>query len=187
MDLGLTPAAVLGQLDPRGRALVLAEATGFDMGVQRFCATILRPLIAQRFPGHPILIICDPAGVQRAQSDEKSAVDIIKALGFKVIPAKTNALAARINAVDDFLLRQVDGDAAILVDPRCTALKAAMMGGYRFKMRKVSQEYEEAPEKNKHSHIADALQYFALHTNSSYGVPVRQLRKVEMAKLTAWV
>jgi hypothetical protein len=186
MDLGLTPAAVIGQLDPRGRALVLAEATGFDMGVQRFCATILRPLLAQRFPGHPVLIVCDPAGVQRAQSDEKSAVDIIKALGFKVVPAKTNALAARINAVDDFLLRQVDGSAAILIDPRCTALKAALIGGYRFKLRKQSQEYEEAPEKNKHSHIADALQYFALHTNASYGAPVRAARRVEVQRMHAW-
>lgn len=187
MDLGLTPAAVVGQLDPRGRALVLAEATGFDMGVQRFCATLLRPLLAQRFPGHPIMVVCDPAGVQRAQSDEKSAVDIIKAMGFKVIPAKTNAITARINAVDDYLLRQVDGDAALLIDPRCSALKAAMMGGYRYRLKKQSGEFEESPEKNKHSHIADALQYFALHTNASYGGRVSTLRRVETARIGGWI
>jgi len=38
MDLGLTPAAVIGQQDPRGRALVFDEAVSFDMGVQRFYA-----------------------------------------------------------------------------------------------------------------------------------------------------
>ena len=36
IDLGLTPAAVIGQQDPRGRVLILDEAVSFDMGIQRF-------------------------------------------------------------------------------------------------------------------------------------------------------
>jgi hypothetical protein len=51
----------------------------FDMGIQRFVRTMLKPLLYERFPGAPILIVVDPAGVQRAQTDERSAVDIIKA------------------------------------------------------------------------------------------------------------
>ena len=132
MDLGLTPAAVLGQLDPRGRFLVLAEAVSFDMGVQRFTRTLLKPLLAELFPGFPVLVVTDPAGTQRAQTDEKSAVDIIRAERLTVIPARTNVVAARLNAVDDFLMRQIDGESAFLVDPRCSHLKAAMMGGYRY-------------------------------------------------------
>jgi hypothetical protein len=160
MDLGLTPAAVLGQQDPRGRMIVLDELVSFDTGVQRFMRTMLKPLIYERFPGAPVLIVVDPAGIQRAQTDERSAVDIIKAEGFKVIPAKTNKVSARINAVDDFLMRQVDGDSAFLVDPRCTRLKAAMMGGYRF-------DKHGGIDKNKHSHVAEALQYLALHIGHS--------------------
>ena len=132
IDLGLTPAAVIGQQDPRGRVLIFAEAVSFDMGIQRFVRTILRPMLTERFSGAPILIITDPAGVQRAQTDERSAVDIIKAEGFRVLPAKTNTISARLSAVDDFLMRQVDGDSAFVLDPSCTQLKAAMMGGYRF-------------------------------------------------------
>jgi hypothetical protein len=158
MDLGLTPAAVVGQQDARGRALILAECVSFDMGVQRFMRTMLRPLLSEKFPGAPILIVTDPAGTQRAQTDERSAVDIIKAEGFKVIPARTNSRAARINAVDDFLMRQVDGDPALLVDPGCTALKAAMMGGYRYKPKG-----DMDIDKNSHSHVAEALQYLMLH------------------------
>lgn len=175
MDLGLTPAAVIGQLDPRGRMLIMAEAVGFDMGVQRFIRTKLKPLLSERFPGAKIQIVCDPAGKARQQGDERSTVNIIEAEGFSVIPANTNAVAARLNAVDDYLMRNADGDAAFLLDPSCTSLKAAMMGGYRFHPKTGNIE------KNNHSHVAEALQYLALHiTDFSGSVPIvaRQVRIV---------
>lgn len=181
MDLGLTPAAVFGQQDPRGRALILDEAVSFDMGIQRFVRTVLKPIIYERFPGCQILIVTDPAGVQRAQTDERSAVDIIKSEGFKVIPAKTNNISARINAVDDFLMRQVDGDPAFLVDPRCTRLKSAMMGGYKFHSK------NETIDKNKHSHIAEALQYLMLHiTSGGHASEVSRRREIKPVAAYGW-
>jgi hypothetical protein len=182
MDLGLTPAAAIGQQDPRGRALVLAEAVSFDMGIQRFVRTVLKPLLFERFPGAPVLIVTDPAGVQRAQTDERSAVDIIKAEGFRVISARTNSISARVNAVDDFLMRQVDGDPAFLLDPSCTQLKAAMMGGYRYKNRG-----DGGIDKNKHSHIAEALQYLMLHIgNAGEGAMVRVKRDIVPIAAVGW-
>jgi hypothetical protein len=181
MDLGLTPAAVIGQQDARGRALVLAEAVSFDMGVQRFVRTVLKPLLYERFPGAPILVVTDPAGVQRAQTDERSAVDIIKAENLRVIPAKTNNVSARINAVDEYLMRQVDGDPAFIVDPGCTQLKAAMMGGYRYKPRG-----DMDIEKNKHSHVAEALQYLMLHITTGGGQMLAQRREIKPASAVGW-
>jgi hypothetical protein len=182
MDLGLTPAAAIGQQDPRGRALILAEAVSFDMGIQRFVRTVLKPLLFERFPGAPVLIVTDPAGVQRAQTDERSAVDIIKAEGFRVISARTNSISARVNAVDDFLMRQVDGDPAFLMDPSCTQLKAAMMGGYRYKNRG-----DGGIDKNKHSHIAEALQYLMLHIgNAGEGAMVRVKRDIVPIAAVGW-
>ena len=181
MDLGLTPAAVIGQQDPRGRTLILDEAVSFDMGIQRFVRTILKPLIFERFSGAPVMIICDPAGIQRAQTDERSAVDIIKAEGLRVMPAKTNSVSARLSSVDDYLMRQVDGDAAFLLDPKCTQLKAAMMGGYRFHKKNGNIE------KNKHSHVAEALQYLMLHINhASDAAYTLQKRPVKRVAATGW-
>ena len=182
IDFGLTPAAVIGQQDPRGRALVLDELVSFDMGIQRFVRTMLKPLLYERFPGALVLIVVDPAGVQRAQTDERSAVDIIKNEGLRVIPAKTNKVSARINAVDDLLMRQVDGDPAFLLDPRCTRLKAAMMGGYRF-------DKNGGIDKNKHSHVAEALQYLCLHISSvgdgaAHMIQRRDVKKVASAGWT---
>jgi hypothetical protein len=128
MDLGLTPAAVIGQQDPRGRAMMMAECVSYDMGIQRFVRSMLKPMLYERFPGSPVLIVVDPAGTARAQTDERSAVDIVKAEGFKVIPALTNAISARISAVDDYLMRQVDTYTAMLaeIDDKCECAYIAL-------------------------------------------------------------
>lgn len=181
MDLGLTPAAVLGQSDPRGRALILSEAVSFDMGVQRFVRTVLKPHLYERYPGVPVIVVVDPAGIQRAQTDERSAVDIIKAEGLRVMPAKTNNITPRLNAVDEYLMRHVDGDSAFLVDPSCVHLKAAMMGGYRFHPKNGNIE------KNSHSHVAEALQYLMLHIASiSDGSVMTQRREVRQVSAAGW-
>jgi len=180
MDLGLTPAAVIGQQDPRGRILILDECVSFDMGIQRFVRTVLKPKIIERFSGAPVIVISDPAGVQRAQTDERSAIDIIKAEGLKVMSARTNNVSARLSAVDDFLMRQVDGDSAFLVDPKCTQLKAAMMGGYRFHKKNGNIE------KNKHSHVAEALQYLMLHINTTSDGFAIQRRDVKSVASGGW-
>jgi hypothetical protein len=120
--------------------------------------------------------------VQRAQTDERSVVDIIKAEGMRVIPARTNSISARINAVDEYLMRQVDGDPAFLVDPRCTQLKAAMMGGYRYKPKGDGDI-----DKNKHSHVAEALQYLMLHiANVGEGHALQQRRDVKRTSALGW-
>ena len=181
MDLGLTPAAVLGQMDARGRAIILNEAVSFDMGVQRFMRTVLKPMLTQLYPNARVLIVVDPSGVQRAQTDERSAVDIIKAEGFTVRPARTNKTVPRLAAVDDFLMRQVDGDSGFLMDNRCKQLKAAMMGGYRFdKNGKV--------DKNSHSHIAEALQYLMLHIgNRDEGSRFSKFSSTTRIDMGGWV
>lgn len=169
MDFGLTPACVIGQLDPFGRALVYEAITSDNMGILRFTREKFKPLLAQRFAGMPVLIIGDPAGVQRAQTDEASVFDVLRKEGFRVIPAKSNSIVARIAAVEGLLTRMIDGRAAIQIDPGCSELVKAFRGGYRYKTKKTG-ETEETPEKNHYSHISDAMQYFGLHINQlNYG------------------
>ena len=105
----------------------------------------------------------------------------MKAEGLRVIAAKANNVSARISAVDNFLMRQVDGDSAFVVDPRCTQLKAAMMGGYRFHHKNGTID------KNKHSHIADALQYFMLHIGAGDGgALLAQKREIKKVSAGGW-
>ena len=166
MDFGLTPACTISQIDPMGRFLTYACLTSDGMGTLRFCREKLKPLLANRFPGMPVLVIGDPAGQQRAQTDERSVFDILKSEGFRVVAAKTNSVVARLSAVDKLLTRVVDGKPAMLIDPECRDLINALRGGYRYKV-KSSGDVEDKPEKNRYSHIADAFQYACLHADNN--------------------
>jgi hypothetical protein len=55
----------------------------------------------------------------------------------------------------------------IIVDPSCVGYIEAMAGGYRFK--KTGDAYSPIPEKNDHSHIAEADQYANLGAEGSAG------------------
>jgi hypothetical protein len=129
-----------------------------------------------------VLVIGDPAGQQRAQTDERSVFDILKAEGFRVVAAKTNSIVARLSAVDKLLTRVADGKPAMLIDPECRELINALRGGYRYKV-KSSGDVEDKPEKNQYSHIADAFQYACLHADNNLTGDVltpkaRQVQKV---------
>ena len=183
MDFGLTPATALAQIDPQGRLLVFSSLTSEGMGTLRFCREKLKPLLASRFGGSNVLIIGDPAGQQRGQSDERSVFDILKQEGFRVIPARTNTIVARLNSVDAWLTRTVDSKPAMLVDPGARELIDALRGGFRYKIR-TNGDTDDKPEKNKFSHIADAFQYLCLHANQNvmgeaWQTPVQPVQKIK--------
>ena len=188
MDFGLSVAAAVGQLNPQGRLVVFDSLTSDGMGVLRFLREKLKPLLATKYPGQNVMIIGDPAGVQRAQTDEKSCFDIIRAEGLRAVPARTNSVVARIAAVDSLLTSTVDGKPKILIDPAANEVVRALRGGYRYKVKK-NGETEDSPEKNSHSHIADALQYLCLHVDTSGGekgnwLPMR--REIKKAAAAGW-
>jgi hypothetical protein len=187
MDFGLNPSATVGQLDAMGRLLIYRSLTSDGMGLLRFLRTVLKPELAQNFAGAPVLVIGDPAGTSRAQTDEKTVYDILRQEGLKAIPASTNSIIARITAVDGFLSRQVDTGPGFLVDPSCKPLINALRGGYRYR-RKTNGEVEDVPDKNQSSHIADSLQYLCLHANAEQGgtLATRKARPVEMASIAGW-
>lgn len=166
MDFGLNPSATINQLDLHGRLLTYDALTSDGMGLLQFLRTRLKPLLNTKYAGQPVIVIGDPAGSQRAQTDERSCFDILKAEKFAVRPARTNTLVARIGAVDSWLARSIAGGPAHLIDPGALPLIAALSSGYRYKLKK-SGEFEDTPEKNIHSHIADAHQYACLHTDTT--------------------
>lgn len=185
-DFGLNPSVVIGQLDPMGRLLIFDAMTSDGMGLTRFIATRLKPKLTEpKYLGMPVIVIGDPAGQTRAQTDERTCFDILKAAGFKVIAAKTNATVARVAAVDAFLTRQVEGKAGFLLDPENTLpLARALRGGYRYRLKKTG-EHEDSPEKNEHSHIADASQYLCLHAEGDLTGAVSSLARREVKRVAS--
>ena len=163
IDFGLTPAAVFAQQASDGRWLIIREVVTTDMGAARF-SEVLRTQILKDFPTNEMLIYADPAGDQRAQTDEATPFQILRANGVNAFPAPSNDPIVRIESVTATLTRMVDGKPGLLLDPSCAQLRKGFASGYQYKRMQVSGEarYDLKPNKNKYSHVHDALQYLML-------------------------
>ncbi len=185
MDFGRTPAAVLGQRDWRTRLNVLDALYVENIGLERFLNNHLKPLLREKFPYNSYLIIGDPAGSAKSQLNEENAFDIIKKCGLQGVPAVTNDVDRRIQAVESLLNQQIDGGPLFLFSPEETSpgmkfLIGAMDGGYKYK-RKTDGSFETTPMKDKWSHISDATQYLSLGANLSGGTGVTQRKEIKPA------
>ena len=186
MDFGLNPSAVIGQVDMSGRLLIFGSLSASGMGLTRFIHTLLRPYLTTRFMNMPTIIVGDPAGVARSDTDERSCFDILKREGFRAIPAKTNSIVARIAAVDSYLNRQIDGKPGVIIDPEAASLILALRSGYKYKLKK-SGELNDMPDKGDHSHVADAAQYLALHADGGLrGEMVSTRREITRVSSGGW-
>lgn len=159
---GVHPGAVLMQLI-QGRWAVVDELYGEGMGLEAFVEQALSPLLLTKYPKSPVVVACDPANAKDAYTGVAPSTHL-EQRGFEVYMPRTNDPRTRIRAVEVLLNRMAGG---LIISPHCDLVIKAMQGGYRYKkikvMGSVSSAYEARPEKNQHSHIADALQYGAMY------------------------
>ncbi len=195
-DFGLTPAAAVVQLTPKGQLHIVKEMISEDMGLRRFVQEILRPYMFNNLRGFEIVIVGDPAGVRRNDTDERSCFDELKLLGLPVVPAPTNSFLARYNAIDVYLTKVVDGKGAFQVSQGCEVIRKGLLGEYKLKrIRGLDDKYSEVPVKNMYSHIIDAMMYAAMlvdradmiarsysHMGSRYAPPGNSARP----NMSAW-
>ena len=117
LDVGRNPAAVIGQLDIRGRLVVLSSLFAENVGLELFVAQHLRPHLTARFSGAArFFIAVDPAARSRSQIGEESVLEAIRRLGFSVVLAPTNAISPRLRAVERFMTLAVSGGPGFLID-----------------------------------------------------------------------
>lgn len=161
IDFGLTPAAVFGQRSPMGQWRWHSELVTEDMGAKRF-AELLRQAMHERYPGfHFAAITGDPAGEGRAQTDETTPFQILRAANIQANPAPTNDFTKRRESVVACLSRLIDGQPGLMIHPQCVQLRKGMAGGYNYKRIQVSGEerYRDVPDKGMYSHVCEAGQY----------------------------
>ncbi len=160
-DFGLSPACVFTQLLPDGRWLVFDEIVSEDtMGADRFSDEVIT-FSGENYPGADFQDIGDPAGESRAQTDEKTCFQILQAKGINIEGGEQSP-TIRIESVRKPLRTMIAGEAQFVIHPRCKMLRKGFMGGYKYRRMQVSTErYTDKPDKDKHSHCHDALQYVA--------------------------
>jgi hypothetical protein len=158
-DFGRNPVSVLLQMDHMGRILVLEELWAEDIGLQTQLPYLRALLNQERFAGKRVCLVGDPSGDDKGSYDERTAFDICRQHGFMIVRAPTNLVDPRIRAVENYLLQQRAGGPALVFSRRgCPKLIAAMGGGYRYTYSHLNVS-RALPDKDAHSHLADALQY----------------------------
>jgi hypothetical protein len=163
-DFGRNPCAVIGQMDHKGRLLILEEVISEDMGLELHCSQNLRPVMSSpRYLGMTYYLIGDPAGRAKNTAFEETSFDTLNRMGFMGYPAPTNDIDKRLRAVDAFFQAQRDGGPAILINKeRCPTLVLALQGRYRYAKRKNGQLSPTPEKSNPWSDVVDALQYLCL-------------------------
>ena len=164
IDFGLTPAAVFGQESASGRWLIFDELVTEDMGAKTF-GRLLNTHINKHYSGIAFEMYGDPAGDDRAQTDEVTPFQILHAQGIDAYPTYTNDPIIRREAVAGPLTRMdFAGNSGFVIGPKATMIRKAMAGGYKYKRMKVSgsDKFMDKPDKGRYSHVADALQYLML-------------------------
>jgi hypothetical protein len=175
IDYGLNHSCALVQVSPIGQVRILDELVTENCGSRRFAEEYLRPLVqSEKYAGCQFIYTGDPAGNQRAQSDESTCIQILRECGFYVDQASTNNFTARRDAVAKFLTQLVDGKPGMLISPTCKFIVKGFISGYHYrKMRMggLDNMFAAKPEKNIFSHPHDGLQYACLKlANAGAGI-----------------
>lgn len=181
-DFGLTPACILAQFVGR-RLIILKEFIETDGSISKLAPVVWNYLFSHFLPwvhSGNITSFIDPAGTQRAQTDERTCADVLRQTGFKNVRPGPVAWEERRKAVEDYIVKVYGEGPGLHVDgDQCPVLVDGLAGGYRY----PEVELEPAkirPLKNNFSHPADALQYLcagATQLRKSYGfkdIPIPQ-------------
>jgi hypothetical protein len=191
-DFGLTPVCIIGQMTPTGQLRILEELISTDaraegMGIRQFGREVVKPHLLNKYPNFRFESFGDPAGNQRAQTDEKTCLQELMSVGIATESAPTNSFIARREAVAYFLNANANGEPGFLLDPRCVTLRRGFNGGYRYERMRISgieARYRDTPTKDKYSHPHDGLQYLALSVRENLN-PIRA-RAVEPVSPGGW-
>ncbi|MCH7908351.1 MAG: hypothetical protein IIB38_01900 [Candidatus Hydrogenedentes bacterium] len=168
IDMGagtFSPAMVIGQIHPfTGQYLCLDEVVVPDIGLDEFSKDCKITLAKQIYVGlNWGTWFGDPAGAQRDGVKGIVYFDHMRTNGIPVLPAMTNDVQVRVDAMRAPMLRFVPGERepGILIHPRCKKLIKALRGAWQYKRLQTSAErYSDSPDKSEYSHVAEALGYW---------------------------
>ena len=167
-DAGRTPACVFGQTAANGQKRILAEFFMEKTGPVEFSRK-LKEFIGRRF-GADVQFSernwADPASAMGDSKTDPSWINVVRReTGFTILPCPgDNAIGPRLDAVAANLSELIDGEPAFVLSPDCSILRKGFNSGYCYRRVRSSsgEAFEDVPDKNRFSHLMDALQYLCL-------------------------
>lgn len=151
------------------------------MGPRRF-GKLLAELLHDRYPfvkPEYIKGVVDPSaqyGVDK-EDDEKDWLQIVEAeTGIRIVPAPTNKIDMRREALKKPLTELIDGEPAILISPRCKLLRTGLNTGFRYKKLNVggAERFAEEVEKNEYADVCEAAEYACLLDGADHEIRGRK-------------
>lgn len=122
-------------------------------------APMVKRFLAKHYPDFPVRAYGDPKGQDKGTNFDDTGYEIYAANGIvmhKPPGLLRNHIPTRIEAVANLLNEMENGRPRFVLSPYCTTLKIAMAGRYH---NEKDETGELKPNKDRYSHIADALQY----------------------------
>lgn len=191
IDFGLTPAAAFLQQNPITMQWMCFDEIVMDDGDAALLGTAIvarqsewdarvglndRGLsrLAWVFRG-------DPSGDNRVQTDSDTAFKVLRANGVAAFPTSTNDPQIRRDALDRALTRTVAGGRpGFAVSRRCKVVRKGLAGGFNYKRiaNASGDRYHDVPDKNKFSHICEALEYAMMDAGEHAVVNAQPARPV---------
>ena len=150
------------------------------MGIRQFSRQVVKPYLLDHYKHWIdrglVQSFGDPAGNQRAQTDETTCImelqetfnkahsDTDQIVHIYTATANTNSYVARHEALSKFLVEKVDGEPRFELSIKAKRIRKGLKGKYNYRRIQVSgdERYTDVPDKNIYSHICEALQYAAL-------------------------
>lgn len=177
-------AMIFGQEDFHGRLKILGELVQENMGTDRLIATRLKPFLNRHFRDADVVIAPDPAAGNRASTDERAVVDVLKD-HYNVKIETNNRMPLRLNAIESYSTRLTDIGPALLIDPKmCPILIRALKGGWRYQIdKKHGIVGHAAPEKNQYSHPGDAFGYLCRYFHRGAERQARSTKRRNTARV----
>lgn len=162
VDFGLTPAAALGQkIDGQWR--IFDEVVTEDMAADEF-APMMSDIIRIKYRDFKFSQgYGDPAGGQGNQSTKRTPFMILNAAGVPCVPASTNndVPIRRKSLSKHFIRNTMAHEPGIIISPRCKTLRKGLAGKFCYRRVRVAgdERFHDQPDKNKWSHVCEALEY----------------------------
>lgn len=161
-DPGLSGSAfILSQYDDSvGRVTIYDEIVMEDYATDRAISEKLVPLLRTKYQGFEVIICPDPSSSNRSAGQTGSSVMLELYKHFAVAEDADNAIEARLQPAQYYMMRLTGEGPALVIDPGCIRLVRALVSGYKYTLVKTQGDTKrDTPDKNSHSHVADAFTY----------------------------
>jgi len=177
-DVNLAWALAVSVFDGLG-IIIIDEYQVDDGDIKSFVEVIHSRLQLEWFKiGGFSLHFTDPSAFTPSSVVKRAMTDVMRDYGFSPIPSEVSFGKRRV-AVETLLLTPGETVGRMMIPSmriheRCNLSIEAFKGGYQYQKSNagVGGQYKESPEKNKFSHIANAIEYIATRLSvANYEIP----------------